>query len=71
MPTHDSDFGKLPIFEGRPLLGISFLRPGDDPPDVVIAGLAVLLNAEVDWAPPLVAVYGNGRLRMRRPPEQG
>jgi len=68
--THDSDFGRLTILEGRPLHGILFLRPGDDPPDIVIAGLGALAAAEVDWAPPLIAVYRNGRLRMRRPLEQ-
>ncbi len=65
--THDSDFGKLAIAEGRPIHGVLFLRPGDDPPNVVIAGLGMLLAAEVDWSPPLVAVFGRGRLRVRRP----
>ena len=64
--THDSDFGKLAILESRPIHGVLFLRPGDDPPDVVIAGLGALLSAEVDWNPPLIAVYGRERLRIRR-----
>lgn len=66
--THDSDFGKLAIVEGRPIHGVIFLRPGDDPPDVVTAGLGALLLADVDWKPPLIAVYGRGRLRVRRLP---
>jgi predicted nuclease of predicted toxin-antitoxin system len=65
--THDSDFGRLAIAEGRPIYGVLFLRPGDDPPDVVIVGLGALLAADVDWTPPLVAVFGRGRLRVRRP----
>lgn len=65
--THDSDFGRLVLHEGRPFHGVIFLRPGDDPPDVVIAGLPPLLDADVDWRPPVLAVYGAGRLRIRRP----
>ena len=47
--THDSDFGRMVLHEGRPFHGVIFLRPGDDPPDVVIAGLPRLLEANVDW----------------------
>lgn len=65
--THDSDFGRLAILDGRPLHGVLYLRPGDDPPDVVIAGLGPLLTADVDWSAPMIAVYGRGRLRVRRP----
>lgn len=68
--THDSDFGKLAMVDGRPIHGVLFLRPGDDPPDVVIAGLGPLLLAEVDWSPPLIVVYGRGRLRIRRLPQR-
>jgi len=65
--THDNDFGRMVLHEGRPFHGVIFLRPGDDPPDVVIAGLPTLLEANVDWKPPVLGVYGAGRLRIRRP----
>ena len=64
--THDLDFGRLAIAAGAPFHGILRLRPGDDPPDVVIVGLRPLLDAGVDWAPPFVAVYRAGRLGVRR-----
>jgi predicted nuclease of predicted toxin-antitoxin system len=65
--THDSDFGRLAILEGRLIYGVIFLRPGDDPPHIVIEGLPPLLSAVVDWTPPLLVVHGRGRLRVRRP----
>jgi predicted nuclease of predicted toxin-antitoxin system len=65
--THDSDFGKLAITRHRPIHGVLYLRPGDDPPGVVISGLSDLLAAKIDWTPPLIAVLGHGRLRVRRP----
>ncbi len=56
------------VMEGQRIHGILFLRPGDEPPDVVIAKLGPLIHATVDWSPPLVAEVRDGRLRMRRPP---
>lgn len=64
--THDADFGRLAILEGLPYHGILRLRPGDDPPEIVIAGLRRLMALDVDWSPPLIAVYRGGRLRIRR-----
>lgn len=65
--SHDADFGRLAVAEGEPYLGILYLRPGDDPPDVVIRRLRPLLMAAVDWSPPVIAVFRRGRLRLRRP----
>ena len=65
--THDADFGRLAIAEGRPYHGILHLRPGDDPPEVVIAGLKALVARETDWRTPMIAVYRAGRLRIRHP----
>ncbi len=65
--THDADFGRLAIAEGRPYHGILRLRPGDDPPDAVIAGLRALVTRPIDWAPPMIAVYRGTRLRIRHP----
>jgi predicted nuclease of predicted toxin-antitoxin system len=66
--THDSDFGRLAIAEGKPYVGVLRLRPGDDPPAMVIGGLRRLLARDTDWTPPVIAVYEAGRLRIRRPP---
>jgi len=66
--THDPDFGRLAVAEGHSVHGILHLRPGDDPPDVVIEGLRPLLVHPTDWTPPMIAVYRAGRLRVRRPP---
>jgi predicted nuclease of predicted toxin-antitoxin system len=65
--THDADFGRLAIAEGKPYHGILHLRPGDDPPEAVIAGLGALVVREVDWRTPMIAVYRAGRLRIRHP----
>lgn len=64
---NDADFGRLAVAMGQPYHGILYLRPGDDPPQVVTAGLTPLLTFLVDWTPPLIAVYRGGRLRLRRP----
>lgn len=64
--THDSDFGTLAVHRGEPFTGILYLRPGGRPPAEVIADLKVLMQVEVDWTPPLIAVYRAGRLRLRR-----
>ena len=64
--THDSDFGTLAIHRKQPITGIIHLRPGGRPSTEVIAGLQDLLKMQVDWTPPLIAVYQSGRLRIRR-----
>lgn len=66
--THDGDFGRLAIAEGKTYHGVLRVRPGDDPPAIVIAGLRALLARETDWTPPMIAVFSGGRLRIRRPP---
>ncbi len=67
--THDRDFGQLAVERGEPLHGILYLRPGDDPPEVVIRDLRPLLARPFDWRPPLLAVYHKGRLRVWKPPQ--
>ena len=64
--THDSDFGTLAVHRGEPITGILYLRPGGRPPHQVIPDLQALLEAEIDWTPPVIAVYRAGRLRLRR-----
>ena len=55
--THDSDFGRLVIERNQPITGIILLRPGARPSSEVISDLQELLEMEVDWTPPLIAVY--------------
>ena len=64
--THNSDFGTLAVHRGEPITGILYLRPGGRPPHQVIADLQALLEAEIDWTPPVIAVYRAERLRLRR-----
>lgn len=64
--THDSDFGKLAVYWKHSITGIIHLRPGGRTPSEVIADLQYLLEIQVDWTPPLIAVYQSGRLRIRR-----
>lgn len=64
--THDSDFGTLVVHQKHPSLGIIYLRPGGRPAVEVIVDLRDPLKAQVDWTPPLLAVYQSGHLRIRR-----
>jgi predicted nuclease of predicted toxin-antitoxin system len=64
--THDSDFGTLAVHRGESITGILYLRPGGRPPAEVIADVQALLDAEIDWTPPVIAVYRTGRLRLRK-----
>ena len=64
--THDSDFGTLAVHRGEPITGILYLRPGGRPPAEVIVDIEALLDAEIDRAPPVLAVYRARRLRLRR-----
>ena len=64
--THDSDFGTLVVHQKHPSMGIIHLRPSGRTASEVIDDLQELLKMEVDWTPPLIAVYRFGRLRIRR-----
>ncbi len=64
--THDSDFGHLAVYLKQPITGIILLRPGGRKPNEVISDLQGLLEMEVDWTPPMIAVYRSERLRIRR-----
>ena len=64
--THDADFGTLAVHRGEAITGIVYLRPGGRPPAEVIADVQTLLDAEIDWTPPVIAVYRTGRLRLRK-----
>jgi len=68
--THDADFGTLAVHRGEPITGILYLRPGGRPPVQVIADVQALLEAHIDWTPPVIAVYRTGRLRLRKPSQE-
>jgi predicted nuclease of predicted toxin-antitoxin system len=68
--THDADFGTLAMHRGEAITGILYLRPGGRPPAAVIADVQALMEAEIDWTPPVMAVYRAGRLRLRKLSEE-
>jgi predicted nuclease of predicted toxin-antitoxin system len=68
--THDSDFGTLAVHRGEAITGIVYLRPGGRPPAEVMADVQALMAAEIDWTPPVIAVYRAGRLRLRKLSEE-
>lgn len=65
--THDRDFGRLAIKMGEPYHGIIHLRPGNRLPSEVIADLAELNARNIRWERGMLAVFRNGRLRIRSP----
>jgi predicted nuclease of predicted toxin-antitoxin system len=64
--THDADFGTLAVHRGEAITGILYLRPGGRPPAEVMTDVQALMVAEIDWTPPVIAVYRAGRLRLRK-----
>ena len=54
--THDSDFGKLSILQGEPLIGLVFLRPGHINPRFTIETIETVLAANPDVAVPFILV---------------
>jgi predicted nuclease of predicted toxin-antitoxin system len=68
--THDADFGTLAVHRGEAITGILYLRPGGRPPTEVMADVQALMAAEIDWTPPVIAVYRAGRLRLRKLSEE-
>jgi len=64
------DFGTLAVYRGEAITGIVYLRPGGRPPAEVMADVQALMAAEIDWTPPIIAVYRAGRLRIRKLSEE-
>jgi predicted nuclease of predicted toxin-antitoxin system len=67
--THDSDFGRLAILRGDPLIGILYLRPGHRDADFTIGTLRALHTSMLDVTSPFIIVAerrGNEtRVRVR------
>jgi predicted nuclease of predicted toxin-antitoxin system len=68
--THDSDFGRLAVLHGDPLVGIVFVRPGHISVDHVMATLAAVESLADDIEPPFIVVAEHRdavvRVRVRR-----
>jgi hypothetical protein len=54
--TQDSDFGKLALLRGEPIIGIVFLRPGHFDAQFTIGTLESLLNSNPELRPPFLMV---------------
>lgn len=68
--THDSDFGTLVIADGKPFIGIVYLKPGHILPQFTLQSLEVVFN-EIDFIenPFIIVAKNNGittRVRVRQ-----
>jgi predicted nuclease of predicted toxin-antitoxin system len=65
--THDSDFGRLAVARGEPLVGIVYLRPGHIQPAFTIDTLSAVLMAKLSLTGPflLVASRSGEKVRIR------
>jgi predicted nuclease of predicted toxin-antitoxin system len=68
--THDSDFDTLVIADGKPFIGIIYLKPGHILPEFTLQSLDVVFN-EIDFIenPFIIVAKHNGtttRVRVRQ-----
>ncbi len=68
--THDSDFGTLVIAEGKPFIGIVYLKPGHILPQFTLQSIDAILN-EIDFIgkPFIIVAKHNGsttRVRIKQ-----
>jgi predicted nuclease of predicted toxin-antitoxin system len=68
--THDSDFGTLVIADGKPFVGIIYLKPGHILPKFTIQSLEAIFN-EIDFIehPFIIVAKHNGlttKIRVRQ-----
>jgi predicted nuclease of predicted toxin-antitoxin system len=68
--THDSDFGTLVIADGKPFIGIVYLKPGHILPQFTLQSLEVVFN-EIDFIenPFIIVAKNNGittKVRVRQ-----
>ena len=63
--THDSDFGKLVVATGEPMIGIIYLRPGHIEAAFILETLEVLFAELTDVTPPFMAVAERTEQRVR------
>lgn len=68
--THDSDFGTLVIADGKPFIGIVYLKPGHILPQFTLQSVEAVFN-EIDFIenPFIIVAKNNGmttRVRVRQ-----
>lgn len=63
--THDNDFGKLPIFEGKKYNGIIYFRLKKINPENVIKVYQQLLNLKTEIYPNSIIIVEENKLRIR------
>jgi predicted nuclease of predicted toxin-antitoxin system len=68
--THDSDFGTLVIAEGKPFIGIVYLKPGHILPQFTLQSIEAIFN-EIDFIenPFIIVAKHNGlstKVRVRQ-----
>lgn len=65
--THDSDFGRLAIAEGEPVVGVVFVRPGHINPAQTIETLRAVHRSQPTLTPPflLVAIRSGDSVSVR------
>jgi predicted nuclease of predicted toxin-antitoxin system len=67
--THDSDFGKLAVAAGEPIVGIVYLRPGHILSAFVIEMVRTLFGQALQLTPPFIVVARRSgstiRIRVR------
>lgn len=68
--THDSDFGRLSLFESKAFLGIIYLRPGHISPRFTIETIQAIQKETVEIQPPFIVVaerkLENIKIRIRQ-----
>ncbi len=68
--THDTDFGRLAMMQGLPVIGCIFLRPGHLEPSFTIGSLEVLMAANLDVDVPFIVAVRRSvdevSIRVRR-----
>jgi predicted nuclease of predicted toxin-antitoxin system len=62
--THDSDFGRLAVYTGEPIVGLLFLRPGHIDPAFTIETIKAILDHDLDVEPPFVLVARRSGLNV-------
>jgi predicted nuclease of predicted toxin-antitoxin system len=68
--THDSDFGKLAMAAGEPMVGVLYLRPGHIVPSFTIGTLKAVAERDPEFTPPFIVVAARSgdvvRIRVRQ-----
>lgn len=73
--SHDADFGTLAMYQGQPMIGVIYLRPGHIDPAYTIATIDAVLRADPDLQPPFMLIAKRSEqqvtIRVRHPAPSG